>query len=70
MSAFGPPIWGEGKGAPEHQGKIHQKSGVKKIGQPKGKGYLKMRMKKDDSAAVNMSDRSLGGGIRQTGSAK
>lgn len=66
MSAFGP-----GAGAPEHKGKIpNQSSSVKKIGQPKGKGYLKMRMKQDDSVAVNMSDRKLGGGIGQTGSAK
>lgn len=70
MSAFGPPIWGEGKGAPEHKGKLHQSTSVKMIGQAKKKGYLKYRMKQDDSSCVNMSDQKLGGGIGQTGSAK
>jgi hypothetical protein len=59
MSAFGP-----GGGAPAHKGKLHTKTPVKRVGQAKPCDCLSIRMKMDDSAAVNMSDRKLGKGIR------
>ena len=57
MSAFGP-----GAGAPEHTGKTHQKQSVKKIGQPKSHGYLRMRLRQVD-AHPKMSDNRLSPGI-------
>lgn len=44
--------------------------GIKKLLQCKVMPYFKMRIKQDDSKAVLMSDQQLGGGVRQTGSAK
>lgn len=66
MSAFGP---GDGK-VPEHGGKTFKKQSVKSRDTRTQSPYLGMRMREDDSDAVNMSDTKLGGGIRQTGSAK
>lgn len=71
---------------PEHKGKLFESTKVgssaspyrtketeiapKKIGQSTKSDYLGSRMRADDSAHVNMSDKKLGGGIRQTGSKK
>jgi hypothetical protein len=49
--------------APPHRGKMHKKRKVKAIGQPRKRGYLRMRMRADDSHHVNMTDRSLSSGI-------
>lgn len=65
---------------PEHKGKLYESTKTGSTGAPyRNQGtkispnnldtttqsqYLKMRMKADDSDAVNMSDRKLGGGIR------
>lgn len=55
---------------PEHKGKCcTTKTSINKIGQPTQKPWLKTRMKADDSETVNMSDRSLGKGIRDRGHA-
>lgn len=50
--------------APEHKGKMHQSKSVRKLDTTVQSDYLKRRLKQDDSAAVNMSDNRLGGGIR------
>ena len=60
---------------PEFGGKTYSRrwggaGGIKKLLQCKVMPYFKTRMKQDDSKAVLMSDQQLGGGIRQTGSAK
>ena len=54
--------------APEPGGKMYEKQTIRKIGQATQDPYLKQRMKADDSKAVNMTDSTLGGGIRRTGS--
>jgi hypothetical protein len=48
---------------PHNQGKMFVKQTIKRIGQSVKAGYLKMRMKADDSDAVCMSDKTLGKGI-------
>lgn len=55
---------------PEHKGKSHTKPPMKKCGVLTDMPYHRRRHYEDDSHAVNMSDQSLGGGIRQTGSKK
>ncbi len=62
MASFGVPIWGEGQGSPEHKGKTHKKQKVKKVGQGKSYGYLRMRMRQVD-AHPKVSDRKLSPGI-------
>lgn len=62
-------------GAGETGGKTYAKrwggaGGIKKLLQAKVMPYFRNRLRQDDSQAVCMSDRKLGGGIRQTGSSK
>jgi len=49
--------------APAHKGKMHKSKNIKAIGQSRKHGYLRMRLRTDDSNKVNMSDRKLGSGI-------
>lgn len=49
--------------APPVGGKMHKKQKPRKIGELVRSGYLRMRMRQDDSAAVCMSDKKLGNSI-------
>jgi len=55
--------WTPNNGVQSAQGKTFVKQTIRSIGKCVKKGYLKMRMKADDSKAVLMSDSKLGKGI-------
>ena len=64
MSSYGASIWDKTHPYPERKGKMYGPKTIDNLDTRTQHSHFPRRMREDDSDAVNMSDQTLGGGIR------